>query len=125
MPTFDLPTMLRITLAGADVVLHSSGAALLAADHTLLIADAHFGKAVSFRKLARLLGVAGGMLPVAAIAHQVQALASLSGRRLLAVDEVHAALGDPPAARGSARQAAHGCAGRRSDPPQGRRCPAR
>ena len=43
--------MLRIRLAGADVVLHPSGAALLSAEHTLLIADAHFGKAVSFRKL--------------------------------------------------------------------------
>ncbi|MBG9389821.1 ligase-associated DNA damage response endonuclease PdeM [Caenimonas aquaedulcis] len=43
--------MLRINVAGADVVLHPSGAALLSADHTLLIADAHFGKAVSFRKL--------------------------------------------------------------------------
>jgi DNA ligase-associated metallophosphoesterase len=43
--------MLRISLAGADVVLHPSGAAYLSAERTLLIADAHFGKAVSFRKL--------------------------------------------------------------------------
>jgi uncharacterized protein len=43
--------MLRITVAGADIVLHPSGAALLSSDRTLLIADAHFGKAVSFRKL--------------------------------------------------------------------------
>ena len=43
--------MLRITLAGADVVLHPSGAAFLSADRTRLVADAHFGKAVSFRKL--------------------------------------------------------------------------
>ncbi len=43
--------MLRIRVAGADVVLHPSGAALLGADHTLLVADAHFGKAVSFRRL--------------------------------------------------------------------------
>jgi uncharacterized protein len=43
--------MLRIRVAGADVVLHPSGAALLSAQQTLLIADAHFGKAVSFRKL--------------------------------------------------------------------------
>ena len=42
--------MLRIRLAGADVVLHPSGAALLSADETLLVA-AHFGKAVSFRQL--------------------------------------------------------------------------
>ncbi|MEJ6021966.1 ligase-associated DNA damage response endonuclease PdeM [Ramlibacter sp. PS4R-6] len=43
--------MLRIAVAGDDVVLHPSGAALLATHKTLLIADAHFGKAVSFRKL--------------------------------------------------------------------------
>ncbi|MBA2673498.1 MAG: DEAD/DEAH box helicase, partial [Ramlibacter sp.] len=43
--------MLRISLAGRDVVLLPSGAAWLTADQTLLIADAHVGKAVSFRKL--------------------------------------------------------------------------
>ena len=43
--------MLRIDLAGADVVLHPSGAALLTSHSALLVADAHFGKAVSFRKL--------------------------------------------------------------------------
>jgi len=43
--------MLRIHLAGTDLVLHPSGAALLSACQTLLVADAHFGKAVSFRKL--------------------------------------------------------------------------
>ena len=43
--------MLRIHVAGDDLVLHPSGAAYLPAHHTLLIADAHFGKAVSFRKL--------------------------------------------------------------------------
>ena len=43
--------MLRIKLAGDDIVLHPSGAALLASQRTLLVADAHFGKAVSFRKL--------------------------------------------------------------------------
>jgi len=43
--------MLRITLAGADLVLHPSGAVLLSEHKTLLVADAHFGKAVSFRKL--------------------------------------------------------------------------
>ncbi|MGZ5786008.1 MAG: ligase-associated DNA damage response endonuclease PdeM [Ramlibacter sp.] len=43
--------MLRISVAGADVVLHPSGAALLSADKTLLVADVDFGKAVSFRKL--------------------------------------------------------------------------
>ena len=43
--------MLRIRVANADVVLHPSGAALLTAEQTLLIADAHFGKATSFRQL--------------------------------------------------------------------------
>ncbi|HUR89840.1 MAG TPA: ligase-associated DNA damage response endonuclease PdeM [Ramlibacter sp.] len=43
--------MLRITVAGEDVVLHPSGAALLSSHATLLVADAHFGKAVSFRRL--------------------------------------------------------------------------
>jgi uncharacterized protein len=43
--------MLRIRVAKEDVVLHHSGAALLAADRTLLVADAHFGKALSFRTL--------------------------------------------------------------------------
>ena len=43
--------MLRIPLAGTDIVLHPSGAAHISAHHTLLVADAHFGKAVSFRKL--------------------------------------------------------------------------
>ena len=43
--------MLRITLAGADLVLHPSGAVLLSEHKTLLVADAHFGKAVSFRRL--------------------------------------------------------------------------
>jgi DNA ligase-associated metallophosphoesterase len=43
--------MLRIAVAGEDVVLHPSGAALLSSHRTLLVADAHFGKAVSFRKL--------------------------------------------------------------------------
>jgi DNA ligase-associated metallophosphoesterase len=43
--------MLRISVAGADVVLHPSGAAYLSAERTLLVADVHFGKAVSFRKL--------------------------------------------------------------------------
>jgi DNA ligase-associated metallophosphoesterase len=43
--------MLRITLAGQDAVLHPSGAACVGPDRTLLVADAHFGKAVSYRKL--------------------------------------------------------------------------
>jgi len=43
--------MLRIRVAGADVDLHPSGAAFLGDEQTLLVADAHFGKAVSFRRL--------------------------------------------------------------------------
>lgn len=43
--------MLEVELAGTRVGLHASGAAYLPDTRTLLIADAHFGKAVSFRKL--------------------------------------------------------------------------
>lgn len=43
--------MLTIRVAGADVVLHPSGAALLREQEALLVADVHFGKAVSFRRL--------------------------------------------------------------------------
>ena len=43
--------MLRIHLAGEDALLHPSGTLFLSAFRTLLVADAHFGKAVSFRKL--------------------------------------------------------------------------
>ena len=43
--------MLRIRLANQDALLHPSGAVFLSAERTLLVADAHFGKAVSFRQL--------------------------------------------------------------------------
>ena len=43
--------MLRIRLAGEDALLHPTGTLYLSAWRTLLVADAHFGKAVSFRKL--------------------------------------------------------------------------
>jgi DNA ligase-associated metallophosphoesterase len=43
--------MLDIDLARRELLLHPSGAALLRAEGVLLVADAHFGKAVSFRKL--------------------------------------------------------------------------
>src|SRR4051812_32056917 len=43
--------MLRISLAATNAVLHPSGAIHLTAWRTLLVADAHVGKAVSFRKL--------------------------------------------------------------------------
>ena len=43
--------MLEIGLAGEGVALHTSGAVFLPAQGTVLVADAHFGKAVSFRRL--------------------------------------------------------------------------
>lgn len=43
--------MLMTGIAGVRVGLHPTGAAWLPAEHMLLIADAHFGKAVSFRRL--------------------------------------------------------------------------
>jgi DNA ligase-associated metallophosphoesterase len=43
--------VLRIRLAGEDALLHPTGALYLSAQRALLVADAHFGKAVSFRKL--------------------------------------------------------------------------
>jgi uncharacterized protein len=43
--------VLRIRLAGQDALLHPSGAMYLSAQRALLVADVHFGKAVSFRKL--------------------------------------------------------------------------
>ena len=43
--------MLEIGLAGQTVALHASGAIFLPAQRTVLVADAHFGKAVSFRRL--------------------------------------------------------------------------
>ena len=43
--------MLEIGLAGERVALHASGAVFLPAHGTVLVADAHFGKAVSFRRL--------------------------------------------------------------------------
>jgi DNA ligase-associated metallophosphoesterase len=43
--------MLDIDLARRELLLHPSGAALVRAEGVLLVADAHFGKAVSFRRL--------------------------------------------------------------------------
>ncbi|MBL0391058.1 ligase-associated DNA damage response endonuclease PdeM [Ramlibacter monticola] len=43
--------MLKIRLAGEDALLHPGGALFLPAHGTLLVADVHFGKAVSFRRL--------------------------------------------------------------------------
>lgn len=56
--------MLRIRLAGEDALLHPSGTLYLSGHDTLLVADAHFGKAVSFRKLGVPVpaGTTGGTL---------------------------------------------------------------
>lgn len=43
--------MLQITLSGFEAQLHPCGALYLPESKTLLIADAHFGKAVTFRRL--------------------------------------------------------------------------
>jgi DNA ligase-associated metallophosphoesterase len=43
--------VLRVRLAGEDALLHPSGALFLSSSATLLVADAHVGKAVSYRKL--------------------------------------------------------------------------
>ncbi|MBC7469448.1 MAG: ligase-associated DNA damage response endonuclease PdeM [Ramlibacter sp.] len=43
--------MIEIRLAGEAIALHASGAVFLPARRTVLVADAHFGKAVSFRRL--------------------------------------------------------------------------
>lgn len=61
--------MLRISLAGEDAVLHPGGALFLPSHQALLVADAHFGKAVSFRKL-------GVPVPEATTAGTLESLAS-------------------------------------------------
>jgi DNA ligase-associated metallophosphoesterase len=43
--------VLRVRLAGEDALLHPSGSLFLPSTATLLVADAHVGKAVSYRKL--------------------------------------------------------------------------
>jgi DNA ligase-associated metallophosphoesterase len=43
--------MFETRLAGESVALHASGAVSWPAQRTVLVADAHFGKAVSFRRL--------------------------------------------------------------------------
>lgn len=43
--------MFETRLAGESVALHASGAISLPSQRTVLVADAHFGKAVSFRRL--------------------------------------------------------------------------
>jgi DNA ligase-associated metallophosphoesterase len=43
--------MFETRLAGVAIALHASGAVSLPSQRTVLVADAHFGKAVSFRRL--------------------------------------------------------------------------
>jgi uncharacterized protein len=43
--------MYEVTLAGQSVALHASGALWWPAQDTVLVADVHFGKAASFRRL--------------------------------------------------------------------------
>lgn len=56
--------MLRINVAGEDALLHPTGTVYLCEHRTLLVADAHFGKAVSFRRLGVPVprGTTGGTL---------------------------------------------------------------
>ncbi|MEJ5991354.1 ligase-associated DNA damage response endonuclease PdeM [Ramlibacter sp. PS3R-8] len=72
--------MLRIRLAGEDALLHPSGTLYLSAHSTLLVADAHFGKAVSFRKLG--VPVPRGTTSET-IARLERAIADTSARRVV------------------------------------------
>jgi len=72
--------MLKISLAGEEALLHPTGALHLPAHGTLLVADAHFGKAVSFRKLGVPVprGTTGGTL-----AKLDQAIAATGARQVV------------------------------------------
>jgi DNA ligase-associated metallophosphoesterase len=81
--------VLRIRLAGEDALLHPSGGLFLSAAQTLLVADAHFGKAVSFRKLGVPVprGTTGGTLE-----RLSQALADTGAQRIVFLgDFLHSA----------------------------------
>ena len=87
--------MLTIRLSGQDVVLHPSGALYLPEHHALLVADAHFGKAVSYRKL-------GVPVPEATTAATLQSLdiviAQTGARELVFLgDFLHSARSHAPA----------------------------
>ena len=81
--------MLRISLAGDEALLHPSGALLLSASGTLLVADAHFGKAVSYRKL----GVPVPEATTTATLHALtKAIAETAARRVVFLgDFLHSA----------------------------------
>lgn len=101
--------LLDIALAGTRLSLHASGAAYWAAEQTLLVADAHFGKAVSFRRL-------GVPVPQGTTSETLAALdgllAQTGARRLVFLgDFLHSARAHAPAtlaalARWRARHAA-------------------
>jgi DNA ligase-associated metallophosphoesterase len=81
--------VLKIRLAGEDAVLHPSGALYLPAHHALLVADAHFGKAVSFRRLG--VPVPRGTT-TETVARLDAALAATGARRLVFLgDFLHSA----------------------------------
>ena len=87
--------MLKIRLAGQDALLHPSGALFLPAENTLLVADAHFGKAVSFRRL-------GVPVPRGTTSENVArldaAIADTQARRLVFLgDFLHSARSHAPA----------------------------
>jgi DNA ligase-associated metallophosphoesterase len=69
--------MVEIELAGRPLVLLADKAAYLPGEHCLLIADAHVGKAVSFRKL----GVPVPQGTTTAALSRVSALARATGAR--------------------------------------------
>lgn len=87
--------MLHIRLAGADVALHPLGGAYLPQHHALLIADAHFGKAVSFRRL----GVPVPRGTTSETLSQLSALVSATGARRIVFlgDFLHSARAHAPA----------------------------
>lgn len=70
----------RIRLAGEDALLHPTGALFLPAHGALLVADAHFGKAVSYRRLGVPVPEATTGATLDALS---RALASTSARRVV------------------------------------------
>jgi DNA ligase-associated metallophosphoesterase len=87
--------MLHIRLAGADVALHPAGGAYLPEYSTLLVADAHFGKAVSFRRL----GVPVPQGTTSETLSQLTALVAATGARHMVFlgDFLHSARAHAPA----------------------------
>jgi DNA ligase-associated metallophosphoesterase len=81
--------MLRISLAGDEALLHPGGALLLPAHGTLLVADVHLGKAVSYRKL----GVPVPEATTTATLHNLtKAIAETAARRVVFLgDFLHSA----------------------------------